>query len=314
VLKTKSEVVFLLIKFAFQEFIEDRRFKNLSEKTLKGYELCFKKFGEYLTRKEIINAEDITTAVIKGYLLELKEERGNNPTSINTKLKNLKAFFNYLEEEGIIKNNPTSRIKYIKEDVKIEVFSDEQIFQMLNYYRRLISRQKEFYAFRDYIIIITLLGTGMRLGELVNLKWSDVNFDGYSIIVYGKQREYSSIPMNEKLKKELREYNIYCKQLFIDVPLYVFSDKKGKQLSDNAVKNVFKRLKYKMNFIDVRLSAHTFRHTFAHRALMAGMDVFTLQKILRHKKLSMTEKYLALWGTALKEQNDKYNPLNNINI
>ncbi|SFT05389.1 Phage integrase family protein [Marininema halotolerans] len=80
------------------------------------------------------------------------------------------------------------------------------------------------------------------------------------------------------------------------------------------MKGIFKRLKTTLNFTDVCLSAHTFRHTFAHRFLMSGGDVFTLQKLLRHSQLKMTEKYLVLWGNALKENNDKFNPLNSIGI
>lgn len=309
-------MVFLLLKFAIQDFLEDREFKNLAKSTIKGYELCFKKFEEYCSENEIVDVDDITTSTIKSYLLELKNEKSNNPTSINTKLKNLKAFFNYLEYEEIIteKKNPTRKIKYIKEEIKIEVFTNNQIKQMLDYYRRLKYRHQSFFAYRDYTTIVTLLGTGMRLGELINLRWKDISFNDYTILVYGKKREYSSIPMSDKLKKEFREYLIYCEQTFKELPEYVFVDKLGNQLTDNAIKCVFKRLKEIMNFKDVRLSAHTFRHTFAHRCLMAGMDVFTLQKMLRHKKIAMTEKYLAIWGTALREQNEKFNPLNGLNI
>src|SRR5690606_1130788 len=134
------------------------------------------------------------------------------------------------------------------------------------------------------------------------------------VSVFGKKREYSSIPMSEKLRKEFCEYKIYCEQNFGKLPEYIFTSKNKKQLTDNAIKCMFKKLAIRMNFKDTRVSAHSFRHTFAQKALMAGMDVFTLQKMLRHKKLAMTEKYLALWGTALAEQNEKYNPLNNLDL
>jgi integrase/recombinase XerD len=80
------------------------------------------------------------------------------------------------------------------------------------------------------------------------------------------------------------------------------------------VKCIFKRLKKVMDFNGVRLSAHTFRHTFAVRMVKAGADAFTVQKMLRHTALSMTMRYVNLYGTALKEQNDKFNPLNAIEL
>ena len=306
----------MLLKFAIKDFKDDREYKNLSAKTITSYLYTLNEFQEWCAKQEMIDVNDISSGTIKSYLLYCQKERNNNPTSRNHKLHNLKIFFNYLQDEEVIseKRNPISKLEYVKEDVKIEVFNDNHIKQMLSYYRRLKTRDKSFNAYRDHTIILVLLGSGMRLGELCNLKWSDIDLKNGLMLVYGKQRKYSSIPMADKLIKELCEYKIFCEREFNELSEHVFVSRDNKKLSPNAIKCVFKRLKDIMNFSDVRLSAHTFRHTFAHRFLMNGGDVFTLQKMLRHSNLKMTEKYLDIWGTELKEQNEKFNPLNNLDL
>ena len=156
----------MLLKFAIQDFKEDREFKNLSEQTLKTYMIQLNEFQAFCTEREIINVEDVTVNTMKSYLLYCMKFKKNNPVTVNTKIKNLKAFF---------ERNPMEKIEKAKTDTKIEVFSDNQIKQMLNYYRRLKGREHSFYAYRDYTIILTLLGSGMRLGELCNLKWKEID-------------------------------------------------------------------------------------------------------------------------------------------
>lgn len=306
----------MLLKFAIKDFKDDREFKNLSLRTIESYLSVLKEFHEFCTEREIVNVEDVTISLVKSYLLFCQKERKNNPTTVNSKLHVLKIFFNYIEEIEIIgqKNNPTRKLSFAKEDVKIEVFTDDQIKQMLKYYQRLKYRDKSFYAYRDYAIIVFLLGSGVRIGELINLRWSDVDMYNMVITVFGKKRQQSSVPMALKLNKELAEYRNFVDQHFGYIPEFLFTDLRGQQMTTNAIKNIFKRLKRTMNFKNVRLSGHTFRHTFAHRALMAGMDVFSLQKMLRHSKIDMTMRYVAIWGTALKDQNEKFNPLNSIDI
>lgn len=303
------------IKFAVREFLDDRKLMNLSKHTINGYQLQFDDFEQFcLEEREKENIEDITTGDVKSFFLYCQEERNNNPVSINTKIKNLKALFNYLVQERIVNSerNPMDNIKKQKTDTKIEVFTEEHIIQMLSYYRRMKGRDKNFWAERDHTIIMVLLGSGMRLGELCNLKWSDVNFKTNTLILYGKNRRQESVPLHEELRKELLSYREYCIKEFGQLSQFVFVTRENTALTSNGVKMIFKRLKGVMNFNDVRLSAHTFRHTFAHEYLMNGGDVFSLQRMLRHSSLKMTEKYLALWGNALREQNDKFNPLNNI--
>lgn len=302
----------MLIKFAVQDFMDERELMNVSENTLICYRSFFREFQSWLRENDIMDASDINTPVIKQYLMHCKRVRNNNPNTINTKLKNLKAFFNHLTENEYIEKNPCLRIQKQLTDERIEVFTDAHIRQMLRYYRRAKRKDHEFTCYRNITIIIALLGTGIRLGELRGIKWSDVLND--TISVFGKSRKTETVPLTEKVHNELMDLKAYYERYFGHDVEYVFIHRNGNQMSYDSLREVFKKLQEVMNFKDVRLSAHTFRHTFAHRFLINGGDVFTLQKILRHSSLSMTEKYLALWGTALHEQNNKFNPLNNIEI
>ncbi|MGG2111056.1 tyrosine-type recombinase/integrase [Lysinibacillus pakistanensis] len=304
----------MLLKFAIQEFMDERELMNVSDYTLNTYRSFFKDFSSYLREQDIIDITDVTNATVKSYLMYCKNERNNRPNTINTKLKHIKAFFNFLVENEYVQKNPCFKIQKQVSDTKIEVFTDNHIRQMLRYYRRQTRARKdhEFTAYRNISIIITLLGTGIRIGELNNLKWSDVT-ESY-ITVCGKARQQETVPLTEKVYTELMDLKQYYSRYFDDLPVYVFVHRSGEQMSYDSCKGIFKKLQEVMNFKDVRLSAHTFRHTFAHRCIMNGMDVFSLQKILRHKNISITQRYLALWGTALQEQNNKFNPLNNMDI
>lgn len=309
-------MVFLLLKFAIQEFMEDRDFRNVSKSTLDYYKILFNEFKGFCDNLEVLNVEDLSPKIMKNYLMYCKNERGNNPTTINTKMRKLRTFFNFLIEIEILNDgeNPLRKITPLKEDIRIEVFTEEQIKQILGYYRSLRHRDKSLYAYRDYMIIIILLGTGMRVGELANLRWSNIDIKGEVITVFGKKRKEASIPMASKLKRELNEYRMFLFEQFKNLPDAVITTRDGKPLSSNGIKCIIKRLKTIMNFSDVRLSSHTFRHTFSKQFLLNGGDVFTLQRILRHESLTMTQRYVSIWGTALKEQNQKFNPLNKFDL
>jgi integrase/recombinase XerD len=308
-------VVFLLLKFAVQDFLDDRVFKNLSSTTIGSYKDILGQFQKFCNEHEILNVEDVTTHNIKKYLLEC-QKKGNNATTTNSKLQRIRAFFNYMIECEVIEKNPAKKIQKAKEDVRIEVFNDYHIKQMLNYYRRLKNREHAFHSYRDYSIIVCLLGTGVRLSEMCSLKWSDIDFQNYSLSVFGKNRKRESIPVTEKLIKELSAYKTFCEQYFgkENVSNYIFTNRMNEQLTPNAVKNVFKRLAKIMNFNDVRLSAHTFRHTFCQRCIQSGMSTFAIQRLMRHSSIAVTEKYAAMWGNDLREQNDRFNPLNGLEV
>lgn len=305
----------MLLKFAIQDFLDDREFKNVTPNTLESYKLIIGQLNDFLTENEVVNVQEVTPNHIKKFILHY-QKKGNNATTTNSKLQRIRAFFNYMIECEIITQNPAKKIKKAKEDIKIDVFTDYHIKQMLNYYRRIKQREKAFYAYRDHSIIVILIGTGIRLSEMTALKWSDVDFQNHTLSVFGKNRKRETMPITEKVVKELSAYKVYCEQFFGKENLHenIFTNRSSEPLTPDAVKNIFKRLSKIMNFKDVRLSAHTFRHTFCQRCIHAGMSTFAVQRLMRHSSIAVTEKYAAMWGNDLREQNDKFNPLNNLEV
>ncbi|MGG6314052.1 tyrosine-type recombinase/integrase [Paenibacillus macerans] len=128
---------------------------------------------------------------------------------------------------------------------------------------------------------------------------------------FGKGRKQQSVPLVDKLLKELVEWRMFQEKFLGRTPIYVFSTSDNKQLTDNGIKLVFKRLQKKMNFRDCPLSAYTFRHTLAYRFLRDGGDIISLQRLLQHSTLDMTKRYLSAFGHILPEINERHNPLNN---
>lgn len=304
----------MLLRFAFQDFIADRKFNNSSEANIKNHRIITGDFINYCLNHEVTNVEDITTSFIKQYFISCKK-RGNNAGTINTRLQRIRAFLNYCIEEKFISENVALKIKRLKEDVKINVFSDLEVNQMLAYYRSLRRKEKSYFAYRGYMIILTLLGTGLRRTETINLKWSHIDEVNLSVDVYNtKGRSNSTVFLTEKLLKELLYYRSFCISHFGELSEYIFVNRDNTQMTQNSIMLMFQNLAKKMNFKDVRVSAHTFRHTYCHRLAMSGASPFAIQKLMRHESIQTTMRYVAMWGNDLREQSDEHNPLNKLDL
>lgn len=133
--------------------------------------------------------------------------------------------------------------------------------------------------------------------------------------VFGKMREEQSIPLDSKLCRELACWREYClKQFNGSLSEYVFVTRQNKPLSVNGLKCFFKRMSEHMDFPQTRCSAHTYRLHFAKKWIQAGGDISTLAKMLRHTSVKTTERYLHFYDNEVAEDNDKFNPLNNLRL
>lgn len=303
----------MLLKFAYHDFLDDRKFRNSTGVNIQNYKVLLGGFIDYCHSNDVVNVEEINSGHVKDYLKKCQKD-GNVAGTINTKLQRIRAFLNYMVEEKIIQDNPAKKVKRLKEDVQINVFTDEQIYQMLAYYRGLRRRENTYFSYRGYLLIVVFLGTGIRRTECINLKWSDFDIENSTLTVYGKNRRNETIFITEKLAKELAAYKLFCQRYFNNLGDFIFVNRDEKQMTQNSIMLVFQNLQRKMNFSDVRVSPHTFRHTFCHRLAMSGMSAFAIQKMMRHTNITTTMRYVAMWGNELKDENEKHNPLNNLDI
>ncbi|QTB24540.1 tyrosine-type recombinase/integrase [Lysinibacillus sphaericus] len=303
----------MLLKFAFDDFIADRRFNNTTESNIKSYKYMIKPFIDYCIEEGAVNVEDVTRSHFKNYLI-MAQQQNRKPNTINTIILRGKAFFNYCVEEGYITENIVKKIKTQKVDLKIDTFTDQQINQMLAFYRSQRKKHQSYSSYRNYLIILVLLGTGIRRKELIMLRWSDLDFTNQTFQVHGKSRKYETVFLTDKLTRELLAFKTFSSNFLKNESEYVFVTNKNEAFTINTIDYVFRELKEKMNFKDTRVSPHTFRHTFCRNLVQSNVNSFTIMKLMRHENIVTTQRYVNLWGSHLKKENDKHNPLNNFDF
>ena len=198
-----------------------------------------------------------------------------------------KTFFRYLEDEDIIeiRSNPTNKIKPAKTDKTIKVYSDEQIKQMLRYYRRMRSRKHVVQLQRSY-------RDSRPRGYRHKTRRAGIHEVGFcgsthkTITSLWEESQEPVYPLTDKVARELYEWRLFCEKYYIKLPAHVFNDHRGNPLTVNAVKLMFTRLSSRMGF---KTTAHMFRHTYASNCLRAGMDIYTLSKLMHHSQIRTTE-------------------------
>lgn len=303
----------MLLKFAFEDFIADRKFNNTTEANIVSYRYMIKPFIEYCIDEGAINIEDVTRIHFKNFLI-IAQQQNKKPHTINTIILRTKAFFNYCVEEGYVQENIAKKMKTQKVDTKIDTFTDDQINQMLAYYRTQKKKSQSYSSYRNYLILLILIGTGVRRKELILLRWEDVDFANQTMNVYGKNRKYETVFLTDKLSRELLAYKAFSNNVLKNNNEFIFLTNKEVPFTIHTIEYVFRDLKTRMNFKNVRLSPHTFRHTFCHRLVMSGVSTFAIMKLMRHEHIQTTMRYVNLWGSELRQENDKHNPLNNFDF
>jgi site-specific recombinase XerD len=190
-------------------------------------------------------------------------------------MRSIRAFWSWLIEEEIIASNPFPRLKIPKPPKKITAtFSPYQIELLLG----VMSSSAE--GYRDMVIILALLDTGLRVNELINLKIDNVWLEEGQIKVLGKGNKERLVPIGKQIRKLLWCYITQCRSEPARPNLdNLFLTRDGRPLTKNRVDSIIKRYGKTAGFTGVRCSPHTLRHTFCIQFLRNGANLFSLQQM-----------------------------------
>ena len=275
--------------------------KRLDEKTLKAYSTDLSQFSSTVKAEDV---EQITSDTLEEYLANLHQLY--KPKTVKRKVASIKSFFHYLEYKDLIDRNPFNKIQIrFREPAKlpktIPLHTVEQLLKIV-YFQRTnahTSYQKR-NALRDAAVIELLFATGMRISELCSLNPSAVDLIDRSIRIYGKGDKERCIQIgNDYVVQILKEY----KDNFdseISKCNYFFANQAGKQLSDQAVRRMINKY-VRLASIELHITPHMFRHTFATSLLDADVDIRYIQEMLGHSSIHITEIYTHV---AMSKQKD----------
>lgn len=230
------------------------------------------------------------------------------PRTVHTYHGHLRTLFRWLIQEGIIETSPMEAIAApIARADQVQPFDERQVGALLS------ASQKTLHGKRDYSIVCFLLDTGMRASELCDLKMSDVDMSARKCIVLGKGNKHRAVYFGRQTAKALWNY-LREEEREPSSPVFL-SDRgsgTGEPLTRSGLLQLIERLGKASHIEAVRCSPHTFRHTFAVTFLRNGGNVFSLQQILGHTSLQMTNRYVAVSQGDLEKQHRQFSPVDRL--
>lgn len=269
--------------------------KCLDEKTIKAYRIDLRQFSECIF-EQICPADvtEINSEMIEKYIAAL--HRKYQPKTAKRKIASLKAFFHFLEYKELIGQNPFNRIQvHFREPVKlpktIPLHTLESflatIYTQCKHGKTDYQRRN---ALRDAAVAELLFASGMRISELCTLRVCDVNLYDGTILIYGKGDKERLLQIgNESVIRILKKYQTdFAAE--ISKCSHFFANQNGTPLSDQCVRRMINKYA-SLAAIEMHITPHMFRHTFATCLLEADVDIRYIQEMLGHSSISITEIY-----------------------
>lgn len=265
--------------------------KRLDAKTMKAYRIDLKQFRNTIKTQYTV---DITPEILEEFVMTLHQTY--KPKTVKRKIASVKAFFRYMEYKSYITVNPFNKIQIkFREPVilpkTIPLHTIECFLSTIykeQYQAKTVYQRRN--ALRDAAVIELLFATGIRISELCFLKTESVNLTDWIVLIYGKGAKERRIQIgNQDVKNILEKYQKEYQEE-IENCGYFFVNQYGRPLSDQTVRRMIRKYS-SMASIELHITPHMFRHTFATCLLEEDVDIRYIQEMLGHSSIHVTELY-----------------------
>ena len=277
--------------------------RGLSQNTLAAYRADLTALTRWLAERDIA-VTDTTRPELLGFIGS-RVEAGARPRSTARQLSSFRRFFRFLLREGVVKDDPTAQIAMPKIGRSLpKSLTEEEVIALLG-----APTVSDPLGHRDRTMLEVLYATGLRVSELVNLKYQQVNLNQGVIRVVGKGNRERLIPLGEESVRWLAEF---VRGPRVEILLerqteYLFPTRRGDRMTRQAFWHIIKRYAKKAA-IQKELSPHTLRHAFATHLLNHGADLRVVQMLLGHSDLSTTQIYTHVARERMKELHSQHHP------
>jgi len=275
--------------------------KNNSSYTITSYRHDLEEFHDFL-KQEHISYQTVDYDLIHAYFI--KQEKVLSENTIAHKMSSLRSFYRYLVRENKVEQNPFLLISSPKKPRKLPKFlyfnELEELLKSCDLTTPL--------GIRNRLILELLYATGLRVGELVQIKTSDIQASKQEIRVIGKGNKERIVYYGDYAQIYLKKYleEVYPALNKKKSP-YLLLNKDGGKLTERGVAMILAKTIQKTS-IQTHISPHTLRHTFATHLLNEGCDLLSVQKLLGHESLKATQIYTHITSEALRNTYLKAHP------
>lgn len=290
---------------------------TIAAATRRGYTVRLGIFADWCEAQGLA-LEQLTSKHLRAFIEDvgkrpgLKGSEHLQSSSVHWYAVSVKTFLNWCSRDEefaeLVSGKTLARVQIPRiEQTVIETFTPEQVQALLR------ATDKQLYSQRDRALVSLLIDTGVREGEVAGLLLSHVwlDTDDAYIRVMGKGRKQREVPLGRQSRIALRRYITRYRHPSDPADQHVFIARGGTPLTTHGVLQVIQQLGERTRIRDVRVSPHTFRHTFAVQYLLSGGDIYKLSRLMGHTSVKITERYLSSVSSK-QARSDNHSVLDNL--